>query len=121
MALARAGRRLDDLDVAEIYGAFAASELMTYEAMGLFGPRRGAGRRRARRDRPRRPDPDQHLRRPAVARPPAAGDAPARDAGGLRAAHWRGRRAAGRRTRPSALVQAEHGVMNGSAVAVLEV
>ena len=36
LALSRAGRSLDDLDVAEIYGAFAASELMTYEAMGLF-------------------------------------------------------------------------------------
>ena len=37
-ALRAAGRRLDDLDVAEVYGAFAAAELMTYEAMGLFGP-----------------------------------------------------------------------------------
>jgi len=36
IALERAGRRLDDLDVAEIYGAFAASELMTYEAVGFF-------------------------------------------------------------------------------------
>ena len=30
--------RLDQLDVAEVYGAFAPAELMTYEAMGLFGP-----------------------------------------------------------------------------------
>jgi acetyl-CoA acetyltransferase len=36
IALERAGRHLDDLDIAEIYGAFAASELMTYEAMGFF-------------------------------------------------------------------------------------
>ena len=83
----RAGRRLDDLDVAEIYGAFAASELMTYEAMGLFESGRGARGGGARGDGDRRAHPDQHLGRTAVARAPAAGDAAARAPGGLRAAH----------------------------------
>lgn len=35
-ALEKAGRKLSDIDVAEIYGAFAPSELMTYEAAGFF-------------------------------------------------------------------------------------
>jgi benzoylsuccinyl-CoA thiolase BbsB subunit len=35
-ALERAGRKIQDIDVAEIYGAFAASELMSYEAAGFF-------------------------------------------------------------------------------------
>jgi benzoylsuccinyl-CoA thiolase BbsB subunit len=37
-ALSAAGRGIDDVDVAEIYGPFATSELMTYEAMGFFRP-----------------------------------------------------------------------------------
>jgi acetyl-CoA acetyltransferase len=37
-ALARAGRSRDQLDLVEVYGAFASAELITYEAMGLFGP-----------------------------------------------------------------------------------
>lgn len=35
-ALQRSGHVIDDIDVAEIYGPFASSELMTYEAMGFF-------------------------------------------------------------------------------------
>jgi acetyl-CoA C-acetyltransferase len=36
MALSSAKRKLSDIDVAEVYGAFAGSELMCYEAMGFF-------------------------------------------------------------------------------------
>ncbi|HWH44457.1 MAG TPA: thiolase family protein [Thermoleophilaceae bacterium] len=41
-ALSNAGRTRDNLDVLEVYGAFAHAELMTYEAMGLFEPGRAA-------------------------------------------------------------------------------
>lgn len=37
-ALERSGHLIDEVDVAEIYGPFASSELITYEAMGFFGP-----------------------------------------------------------------------------------
>jgi acetyl-CoA acetyltransferase len=118
-ALARAGRTLEELDVAEIYGAFAASELITYEAMGFFG----AGEAPA-----------------AVARGETAigGSIPINTSGGrLSLGHppqatpllevqevfeqLTGR--AGERAVGGAavgLVQAEHGVMNGTAVAILE-
>jgi acetyl-CoA C-acetyltransferase len=120
IALGRAGRSLDDLDVAEIYGAFAASELMTYEAMGFFE----SGKAPA-----------------AVARGETAigGRIPINTSGGrLSLGHppqatpllemqevcQQLTRDAGERQVAGAavgLVQAEHGVMNGSAVAVLEV
>jgi acetyl-CoA C-acetyltransferase len=120
VALARAGRRLDEVDVAEIYGAFAASELMTYEAMGLFE----AGEAPA-----------------AVARGETSigGSIPINTSGGrLSLGHppqatpllevqeicEQLTSGAGDRQVEAAavgLVQAEHGVMNGSAVAVLEV
>jgi acetyl-CoA C-acetyltransferase len=120
IALERAGRRLDDLDVAEVYGAFAASELMTYEAMGLF----------------------EHGEAPsAIARGETAlgGRIPINTSGGRLALGHPPQatpllelqevceqltgRAAARQVENAAigLVQAEHGVMNGSAVAVLEV
>lgn len=35
-ALEKAERKLSDIDVAEIYGAFATAELMSYEAAGFF-------------------------------------------------------------------------------------
>ncbi len=37
-ALGRAGRTRDSVDVAEVYGAFAHAELVTYESMGFFRP-----------------------------------------------------------------------------------
>lgn len=37
-ALSRAGRNIEDVGVAEVYGPFASSELMTYEAMEFFSP-----------------------------------------------------------------------------------
>ena len=119
-ALERAARAREDLDVLEIYGAFAPAELMTYEAMGLFA----AGEAPA-----------------AVARGDTApgGALPINPSGGrLSLGHppqatpllmvgeifdqLTG--AAGARQVEGAavgLVQAEHGIMNGAAVAVLEV
>jgi benzoylsuccinyl-CoA thiolase BbsB subunit len=119
-ALERAARAREDLDVLEIYGAFAPAELMTYEAMGLFA----AGEAPA-----------------AVARGDTApgGALPINPSGGrLSLGHppqatpllmvgeifdqLTG--AAGARQVEGAavgLVQAEHGMMNGAAVAVLEV
>jgi acetyl-CoA acetyltransferase len=119
-ALARAGRTLDEVDVAEIYGAFAASELITYEAMGLFGPGEAPA---------------------AVARGETAigGRLPVNTSGGrlslghppqatplleLQEVFEQLTESAGERQVKGArvaLVQVEHGVMNGSAVAVLEI
>jgi acetyl-CoA C-acetyltransferase len=118
-ALARAGRRLDDVDVVEVYGAFAASELITYEAIGLFGPGEAPA---------------------AVARGETAigGPLPLNTSGGrlslghppqatplleLQEVFEQLTESAGERQVEGArvgLVQAEHGVMNGSAVALLE-
>jgi acetyl-CoA C-acetyltransferase len=119
-ALARASRTLDDVHIAEIYGAFAASELITYEAMGLF-------------ERGEAPA--------AVARGETAigGSIPINTSGGrlslghppqatplleLQEVSEQLSGGAGERQVEGArvgLVQAEHGVMNGSAVAILEV
>jgi benzoylsuccinyl-CoA thiolase BbsB subunit len=118
-ALSRAGRTLDDVDVAEVYGAFAASELMTYEAMGFCGPGEAAGW-------------------VASGASTYGGDVVVNPSGGrLCLGHpppatplyeveeifeqLTGK--AGSRQVPGAsvgLVQAEHGMMNGSGVAVLE-
>jgi acetyl-CoA acetyltransferase len=119
-ALAQAGRSLDELDVAEVYGAFAPAELMTYEAMGLFGPGEAPA---------------------AVAHGDTApgGRIPINTSGGrLSLGHppqatpllelqevceQLTGEAEGRQVTDAAvgLVQAEHGAMNGSAVAILEV
>jgi acetyl-CoA acetyltransferase len=37
-ALERSGYAITDIDVAEVYGAFAGLELMMYEELGFFGP-----------------------------------------------------------------------------------
>jgi acetyl-CoA acetyltransferase len=119
-ALERSGRQLDDVDVAEIYGAFAASELMTYEAMGFFGPGEApaavaAGETtlggripintsggRLSLGHPPQATPLLELQEICEQLTSQAGE---RQVQGARVG----------------LVQAEHGVMNGSAVAVLEV
>ncbi|HEV3228858.1 MAG TPA: thiolase family protein [Solirubrobacteraceae bacterium] len=118
-ALGHARRGREDLDVLEVYGAFAPSELMTYEAMGLFS----AG------DAPA-----------AVARGETAlgGPLPINPSGGrLSLGHPPQATPllmigeildqltgiAGARQVDNAavgLVQAEHGMMNGGAVAILE-
>jgi acetyl-CoA C-acetyltransferase len=119
-ALHRAGRTLDDVDVAEVYGAFAPAELMTYEAMGLCGPGEAPA---------------------AVAAGETAlgGRLPVNTSGGrlslghppqatplleLQEVCEQLAREAGERQVDGAaigLVQAEHGAMNGSAVAIVEV
>ena len=118
-ALARAGRSRDELDVLEIYGAFAAAEYMTYEAMGLFGPGESAaavlsGETAIDGALPINPSGG----RIAMGHPPQA--TPLLEVGEvfdqlLQAA--RERQVAGASV---GLVQAEHGMMNGCAVAVLE-
>ena len=120
IALKRAGRRMEDVNVAEIYGAFAASELMTYEAMGLFGAGEAPSAvARGETALGGRIPINTSGGRLSLGHPPQAtpllelqevceqltGTAGERQVGGARVA----------------LVQAEHGVMNGSAVAVLEV
>ncbi len=119
-ALRRAGRRLDDLDVAEIYGAFAASELMTYEAMGLFesGEAPTAVARGETTIGGRIPI-NTSGGRLSLGHPPQA--TPLLE---LQEVCEQLTQGAGERQVQAAavgLVQAEHGVMNGSAVAVLEV
>jgi acetyl-CoA acetyltransferase len=119
-ALERSRRRLDEVNVAEIYGAFAASELMTYEAMGFFepgmAPEAVAGGETSLGGRIPINTSGGRL---SLGHPPQAtpllelqeiceqltGQAGERQVAGA----------------SIGLVQAEHGVMNGSAVAVLEV
>jgi acetyl-CoA C-acetyltransferase len=119
-ALARAGRRLDELDVAEVYGAFAASELMTYEAMGLFdGGAAPAAVARGETAIGGRIPINTSGGRLSLGHPPQA--TPLLE---LQEVCEQLTQGAGDRQVESAavgLVQAEHGVMNGSAVAVLEV
>jgi acetyl-CoA acetyltransferase len=120
LALTRAGRRLDDLDVAEIYGAFAASELMTYEAMGLFEPGEApAAVVRGETTLGGRIPINTSGGRLSLGHPPQA--TPLLE---LQEICEQLTGTAGERQVANAsvgLVQAEHGVMNGSAVAVLEV
>lgn len=118
-ALGRAGRRRDDLDVAEIYGAFAHAELMTYEAMGLFDPGTApAAVREGVTARGGRIPINLSGGRLSLGHPPQA--TPLLMVGEV-FEQLTGR--AGRRQVDGAtvgLVQAEHGLMNGAAVAVLE-
>jgi len=120
MALEAAGKKLDDVDVAEIYGVFTSSELITYEEMGFF-PKGKAFQ--------------------AVARGETkiGGRIPINTSGGrLSLGHpfyvtplleiaeifWQlTGEAEDRQVKDPgvALVQAEHGMMNGSVVIVLEV
>ncbi len=118
-ALARARRTRDDLDVLEIYGAFAHAELMTYEAMGLFALGEAAGAVEAGETAidgalPVNPSGG----RLSVGHPPQA--TPLLMVGEL-FDQLMGR--AGDRQVEDAsvgLVQAEHGMMNGACVAILE-
>jgi acetyl-CoA acetyltransferase len=118
-ALGRAGRSLDDVSVAEVYGAFAASELLTYEQMGLFEPGEApAAVARGETSLGGRLPVNTSGGRLSLGHPPQAtpllelqevceqltGSAGERQVDGAKVG----------------LVQAEHGVMNGCAVAVLE-
>ena len=113
-ALGRAGRSRDELDILEIYGAFAAAELMTYEAMGLFGP--GEAPAAVARGESAHVNPGGG--RLSLGHPPQA--TPLLEVGEI---FDQLRGAAGERQVDGAavgLVQAEHGTMNGTGVAVLE-
>jgi acetyl-CoA acetyltransferase len=113
-ALARAGRAHGQLDVAEIYGAFTFAELMTYEAMGFFAP--GEAPAAVRRGQTSHLNPSGG--RLAMGHPPQA--TPLLMVGEI-LDQLTG--AAGERQVVGAevgVVQAEHGMMNGSAIAVLE-
>lgn len=118
-ALDRASRKRDDVQVAELYGAFAHAELITYESMGLFEPgeapaavKRGEtaidgaiainpSGGRLSLGHPPQATPLLMLAEIADQLTEGAGD---RQVGGARVG----------------LVQAEHGMMNGGAVCVLE-
>jgi acetyl-CoA acetyltransferase len=118
-ALSQVGRSLDAVDVAEVYGAFAPHELITYEEMGFFTPGEAA---RAVRSGITAPEGQVALNpsggRIALGHPPPA--TPLLEIGevfeqltGTAAARQRPKAALG-------LVQAEHGMINGSLVMVLE-
>lgn len=118
-ALAASGRTREDLDLLEVYGAFAHAELITYEAMGFFAageaPQAVARGETAPYGRlPINPSGGRlSLGHPPQATPLLMIGELYEQLGGL----------AGDRQVPGAgvgLVQAEHGMMNGAAVAVLE-
>jgi acetyl-CoA C-acetyltransferase len=118
-ALSRAGRSRDDLDVLEIYGAFAPAEYMTYEAMGLFDPGEApaaVARGETAIDGPLPINPSGG--RIAMGHPPQA--TPLLMVGEILdqlVGAADGRQVSGAAV---GLVQAEHGTMNGAAVAVLD-
>ena len=118
-ALARAGRTLDDISVAEIYGAFAASELLTYEQMGIFSPGEApAAVARGETSLGGRLPINTSGGRLSLGHPPQA--TPLLE---LEEIYEQLTGQAGERQVRDAsvgLVQAEHGVMNGAVVAVLE-
>jgi acetyl-CoA acetyltransferase len=118
-ALARAGRTLDDISVAEIYGAFAASELLTYEQMGIFGPGEApVAVARGETSLGGRLPINTSGGRLSLGHPPQA--TPLLE---LEEIYEQLTGQAGERQVRDAsvgLVQAEHGVMNGAVVAVLE-
>ena len=118
-ALGRAHRSLEEVSVAEIYGAFAASELLTYEQMGLFGPGEApAAVARGETSLGGRLPVNTSGGRLSLGHPPQA--TPLLE---LEEIYEQLTGRAGERQVADAsvgLVQAEHGVMNGGCVAVLE-
>jgi acetyl-CoA C-acetyltransferase len=118
-ALGRADRSLEEVSVAEIYGAFAASELLTYEQMGLFEPGEApAAVARGETSLGGRLPVNTSGGRLSLGHPPQA--TPLLE---LEEIYEQLTQRAGERQVANAsvgLVQAEHGVMNGTVVAVLE-
>lgn len=119
VALSRSGYAIDDVDVAEVYGAFAGTELMVYEEMGFF-PRGEApaavrdGRTTHGGDVLINPSGGRlSLGHPTYATPLLETAEIVRQLRGE----------AGKRQRPGAevgLVHTEHGMMNGSLVMILD-
>jgi acetyl-CoA acetyltransferase len=119
-ALAHASRTLDQLDVAEVFGAFAPAELMSYEAMGLCGPGEAPAMvARGETSLGGRIPINTSGGRLSLGHPPQA--TPLLEL--QEVCEQLTGEAAGRQVENAAiaLVQAEHGAMNGSAVAILEV
>lgn len=118
-ALGRAGRELDDVDVAEVYGPFATSELMTYEAMGFFA--RGEAPRAVAAGRTTFGGDvviDPSGGRICMGHPPPATPLYEIEELFLQLTGRAGeRQVSGARV---GIAQAEHGAMNGAAVTVLE-
>jgi acetyl-CoA acetyltransferase len=118
-ALARANRSREEIDLAEVYGAFAAAELMTYEAMGFFSPGAAPGAvAEGETALDGRLPINPSGGRLSLGHPPQA--TPLLMVGELfeqLSGRADGRQVAGAKV---GLVQSEHGVMNGGAVAVLE-
>ena len=119
MALSQSGYSISDIDVAEVYGAFAGTELMVYEELGFF-PRGEApaavrdGRTTHGGDVLINPSGGRlSLGHPTYATPLLETMEVVRQLRGE----------AGKRQRPEAevgLVHAEHGMMNGSLVMLLD-
>lgn len=118
-ALERARRSRAEIDVVEVYGAFASAELMTYESMGFFGPGEAPGAVAAGETAIDGPIPiNPSGGRLSLGHPPQA--TPLLMIGEI-LDQLMGR--AGSRQVSDAnvgLIQAEHGMINGSAVCVLE-
>ena len=118
-ALERAGRTRDQLRVAEVYGAFAHAELMTYEAMGLFAPGdapAAVARGETAVDGALPINPGGG--RLSLGHPPQA--TPLLMVGELLDQLTGAAGARQVRDASVGIVQAEHGMMNGACVAVLE-
>lgn len=118
-ALGRAARVLDDVDVAEVYGPFASSELMTYEAMGFYGP----GEAPAAVAKRRTTHGGEVVINPSGGRICFGHPPPATPLYEIEELFLQLTGRAGDRQVPGAAVgvaQGEHGAMNGAAVAVLE-
>jgi acetyl-CoA acetyltransferase len=118
-ALQRAGRSIDDIDVAEIYGPFASSELMSYESMGFF----------ARGEAPKAVASGRTTYGGDVVIDPSGGriclghPPPATPLYQIEEIFLQLTESAGERQVPDAqvaIVEAEHGTMNGAGVMVLE-
>jgi acetyl-CoA acetyltransferase len=118
-ALSQSGYTIDDIDVAEVYGAFAGTELMVYEELGFFprGEAPGAvreGRTTHGGDVLINPSGGRlSLGHPTYATPLLETTEIVRQLRGE----------AGKRQRPEAevgMVHTEHGMMNGSMVMLLD-
>jgi acetyl-CoA acetyltransferase len=116
---ATAGIRAEDVDVAEVYGVFAATELITYEELGFFPEGRAAAAVEEGATGPGdRPALNPSGGRLSLGHPPVA--TPILET--IEVATQLAGLAGPRQVSPArvGLVQAEHGMVNGSLALVLE-